>query len=205
MSYQNDIPQATDRLKDSQSDILDNFAEIETFVTVNHVDFGSADQGKHKWVTFPVQGSAPAFSTGEEGLYNLPYNNTASTVNELFIHKQLSTGTADIPFTASILSQNATPTSLAAGWSYLPSGLLIKWGSASGTGTTTVNVDGGSFPSFNTIFNVLLTPFAAGASDQNFAVRFIDLVSPSQFRAYVSSRTSTGAASGAFQFLIIGR
>lgn len=204
MAYQNDIPKATDRLKDSQSDIQDNFAELETYLEINHVEFGNANQGKHKWVTFPAQTVAPTFASGEEGLYNLPFNNNTSVLNELFVHKQTSTGTSDIPFTASILSQNATPASLAAGWSYLPSGLLVKWGSASGNGTTTVNLPG-TDPAFNTIFNVLLTPFAAGSSDSNFSVRFIGLVSPSQFQVYVSSRTNTGAAPGAFQFLVIGR
>ena len=47
MAYLNNIPQATDRIKDSQPQILANFAEIQTLVGVNHVNFNAVDQGKH--------------------------------------------------------------------------------------------------------------------------------------------------------------
>ena len=86
MAYQNNIPQPTQRLKDSQGDLLANFQALQTFLEVNHVTFGSGDEGKHKWVSFPTQGSAPSFAGGEEGLYNLVYATTAQ--NELYVHKQ---------------------------------------------------------------------------------------------------------------------
>ena len=209
MAYQNNIPQATDRLKDSQSDIQDNFAEIETLVTVNHVDFGNPDQGKHKWVTFPVQGGAPSFATGEDGLYNLPYNNVGSggpqLLNELFVHKQVAGGASvDIPFTASILSQDAAPLSGANGWSYLPSGILLRWANVTGTGPDTVTMDTATFPGFNTLYNVIITPVPTGPSF-DLAVSFVSIASPNSFNVFVSKRTSTSATTGSFNFLAVGR
>ncbi len=47
MSYQNNIPQPTDALSQSQSDILNNFAAIQTLIDVDHVDFANINQGKH--------------------------------------------------------------------------------------------------------------------------------------------------------------
>jgi hypothetical protein len=211
MAYNQNIPQATDKLKDSQPDILANFQAIKTLVDINHVTFDdpSGDQGKHKWITFPVQVSAPSFGAGEEGLYNLPYNNTSNTVNETFVHKQTSSGTQDIPFTASILSQNSSPGNNTTGWSWLPSGILIRWESITGLpgGLSTITLSAG-FPSFTQIFTVIVSPYNASTSDQNFAVRLVDILSGTQFRIYASSRTTTGAAAAGVagaKFFIIGR
>lgn len=211
MSYNSLIPQPNDKLKDSQPQLLANFMAIKTLVDVNHVTFDdpSGDQGKHKFVSFPVQVGAPVFLAGEEGLYNLPYNNTSNTVNEVFVHKQTSSGTQDIPFTASILSQNSSPGNNTTGWSWLPSGILIRWESITGLpgGLSTITLSAG-FPAFTQIFTVIATPFNASTGDVNFAIRLVDILSNTQFRIYASSRTSTGAAaagiSGA-KFFIIGR
>jgi hypothetical protein len=73
MAYQANIPQPGDLLSQSQSDLLNNFMALQTLIDINHVDFASGDQGKHKWVTFPVQGAIPpagsGFLAGELGLY----------------------------------------------------------------------------------------------------------------------------------------
>ena len=207
MPYNGNIPQATDQISQSQSQILDNFTAIQTVVAVNHVTFDdpSGNQGKHKWVSFPVQASAPAFAAGEEGLYSLAYNNNTNTKNELFVHKQTSSGTQDIPCTASIISQNAAVGANTNGWSYLPSGILMHWETASGiSGLQTVTVDA-TYPAFNAIFTVILSPYSSSTSDANFAVRLVDILSTTQFRIYISSRTSTGAAVGGVKMLIIGR
>lgn len=203
MAYQNNIPTGSQRLKDSQQDLLDNFAAIQTLVAVNHGTFGAADEGKHKWVAFPLQGSAPSFSAGEEGLYNQLFATTSK--NELYVHKQTNAGTADIPYTASILSTVTAPAAGSAGWTYLPSGIILRWEQvASATGLTTVTLSGVTFPTFTQIITVFVTPFSTSTSDVDFAVRFVDVLSTTQFRVYVSSRTSTGSGTGGFKMFIIG-
>jgi hypothetical protein len=200
MAYKNNIPQPTDFLSVSQADLLNNFSALQTLIDINHVDFASSDQGKHKWVTFPVQGSAPSFLAGEEGIYNL--NNVATTKNELYVHKQTGATTAEIPFTASTLSTNSAPASGAGAWTYLPSGILLISGDGNCNGTTTVTI---SIPvTINALLSVLVCPFSTTAGDVNIAVRLIQILSATTFSVYGSSRTSTGAASGSFQWLAIG-
>lgn len=153
MAYQANIPQPTDQLSKSQGDILGNFQALQTLIDVNHVDFSSADQGKHKWVTFPIQALAPAFAATEIGLYNkvpaAPFPLT--TVGELFIQK--STG-ANIPMTASVQSS-------VDGWTYLPSGIILQWNQGTSVPLVGNNVvslpNGAGQPRFNTIFTVMLS------------------------------------------------
>lgn len=151
MAYQNNIPQPSDQLSQSQSDFLVNFQALQILIDVNHVDFASGDQGKHKFITFPLQGTAPTFNVGEVGLYNLL--DSTSTVNQLFVTN--SAGTT-YPVTAS-----GGPIGLGVnGYCYLPSGQKLRWGSATTTGTTvTVNLAAppSMFPAINQIFTIQLT------------------------------------------------
>lgn len=120
----NPVPQSGQTLGQTRVPIFGNFTTINAAFLVDHVEYNTTGQGKHNKVTFPAQSPAPTFLSGEEGLYNL-LNGTTSK-NELYVHKQTSAGTADIPFTASVLS-NSIPTNNSNGWTYLPSGILVKW------------------------------------------------------------------------------
>jgi hypothetical protein len=62
MTYDPNIPLAADLLSDSQADLLANFGQLNTQFGVNHVAFNdvSADKGKHKFVQFVRQATAPA-------------------------------------------------------------------------------------------------------------------------------------------------
>ncbi len=117
MPYTNSIPFATQRFKDSEPLIRDNFVEIQNALIVNHGDFGTPEEGKHEKVTMPVQAASPpggAFVAGETGFYN--FLNPSSAVNEIYINK--SNGN-QVPLTASLQA--------AIGWMFLPSGLVVKW------------------------------------------------------------------------------
>jgi len=69
--YTPNIPQANDRPSGSQAQILSNFTALENIYGVNHYPFtdASSNQGKHKQVTFPAQGSDPATAAGELALF----------------------------------------------------------------------------------------------------------------------------------------
>ena len=209
MPYNPNIPQPTDQLNQSQDDILQNFQAISTILNINHVDFGAADQGKHKWVTLPSQGAIPpagsGFAAGELGIYNA--TNATTTKSELYINKTNQATVVQVPSTASILSINSAPASLTGGWTYLPSGFLLRTGGATGVSglvTVTLTTGIGIAPAFTQILGVILCPYSTSTSDADFAVRLVDILNPSQFRLYVSSRTSTGAAVGGFWHLVIG-
>lgn len=207
--YNANVPQPTDLLSQSQSDLLNNFQALQTLIDVNHVDFASGDQGKHKWVTFPVQAAIPpagsGFGAGELGLYNAV--NATTTKSELYINKTNQATVVQIPSTASILSQNSNPGLNSQGWSYLPSGMVLYWGSftgVTGLNVVTLNTAPPFGPTLTAIASVQLTPYDTTAGDVNFSVRLVNIVSNTQFRVYVSSRTAAGAGTGGFQFLVIG-
>lgn len=195
MAYLNNIPGATQQFKNSQPEIQTNFAEIQAVVSVDHVDFntGAGNQGKHKKVTLPVQVAAPAIAA-DNGLYNLA--NVFSTKNETYIHGQKFAGTMDTPMTSSVLSKFA-PANNQNGWSYLPSGILMVWGTQTVfNGTVIVTLDP-SYPVFTNIFTVIPTPYDTTEPAVTQSVRLIDILSNTQFRL-----KSTGAT--AAKFIIIG-
>lgn len=209
MAYQANIPQPNNLLSQSQDDILNNFQAIQALIGINHVNFNDADQGKHKWITFPQQGATPpggsGFAPSELGMYNAVYALTAK--NELFINKTNQATVVQVPSTASTLSSNSAPAQNSFGWTLLPSGIVLKWGNFSGfsgLNTVTLTTSAADGPALTQILSVLLTPYNPAGGDVNFAVRLANIISPTQFNIYISSRTTTGPAVGGFQYLVIG-
>lgn len=197
MAYQANIPQATQALSQSQSDIQNNFGAIQTLVDIDHVDFANSNQGKHNKVTLVLQGGAPSFSIGEIGLYNLNYSNTG--FNELFVTN--SSGTS-YPITAARTSTSPIATS---GWTYLASGMLIVWGQATivSGGTITVNYSSvPGFPGFTTTAALPQLTRIVAATASNF-LSVASQASPNltQFRAF----SSGGQNNVVFAWMTIGR
>lgn len=52
-NYDNNIVNGPDLLSQSQPDMLSNFKALDDLINVNHIGFNNADEGKHKFVTFP--------------------------------------------------------------------------------------------------------------------------------------------------------
>lgn len=158
----NNVPLAGQTLTSSRSPINANFATISTAFAVDHVDYNTSGQGKHNKVTLPSQSSAPSFSNPEIGLYNkvpaAPFPLT--TINELFIRRSAG---GETPITATI--NDGGGAFATSGYYYLPSGLLVKWGSftnASVAANTHVTVTknfpvAANIPVFATIYTTQLT------------------------------------------------
>ncbi len=201
----NNVPQPTQSLGQTQSLINANFSTIDTAFSINHVPYNdpSGNQGKHNLVDFPVQTVAPTLAAGDVGIYNL--NNATTTKNEAYIHKITGATTINIPFTASTLSANSTPTSGSGVWTYLPSGVIMLTGNGTGSGLTTVTFGGAGIPALTQILNVIICRSTQGVTtDTNTDVAFVDIVAVNQFRVFVSARTTVGAASGAFRYMVWG-
>ena len=123
-----------------------NFATIDTAFQVDHVDYGTANQGMHAQVTF-VNNPGATFAAGNIGLFNqtaLP-----TTIPDIW----LARGTAAAYPMTGYASINAGNN----GWTYFPSGMLLTWGQATTSGgavTVTFNNSGSggiaSFPGFAT-------------------------------------------------------
>jgi hypothetical protein len=166
----NNVPTASQTLASSQSLIQTNFSVIDTAFTVNHVPYndGSGFQGKHAFVQFYNLSTVPTPAAGDITMYNA--TSSLTTGNELFIVK--TNGTTTTPMTA---SHQATT-----GWTYLPSGVLMKWGV-----TTAINTGepfayafptAATIPVFSNIFTVILTtsdantPFSGAVAVQTSSI-----------------------------------
>lgn len=194
--YNPNIPQPTDSPSASQPALLLNFGAITDLIDVDHVDFAAAGAGKHNKITFPVQFPAPTFTFPDLGLYSLLSPVTDN--NELYVSTYSG---SQVPMTASILSTNAAPGNNTPGWSYFPSGIIEKWGNATGTGAITVTFPvSGLIPVFTGVQSVLLTTMGS-ATDV-----FVQLTSftATGFVAYCSARSTTAAAAVTFQYRAIG-
>lgn len=182
MPYNNSIPQPTDLLSQSQADILNNFAAIQTFVDVNHVDFADPDQGKHKWCSFPVQGASPGTLATEVAVFSR--TSTLTTFPELCIRYEGNGNVVEM--TSKLTNAN--------GWSFLPSGILLKWGTATAAGA-------GS--------QTLTYPVAATIPVYGLSVYIVLLTPTSNITGYVTATstttfTYTASAAGSFYYLALG-
>lgn len=204
MAYNANIPQATDLLSQSQNDLLANFTAIATLVAVNHVQFNDADQGKHKYAEFPVQNAAPpiVFAAGEVALYS--FLNPITSQNELYVNKTNQATVVQVPFTASLLSTNSNPGLNIAGWTYLPSGILLKWGSGTANGSTNfVFPVAATIPVFTNVMSMQLCTAYSNALDGDGFVRLSSFTNLG-FNAFGSARTTVTTKAVNFQYLAIG-
>jgi hypothetical protein len=191
MAYNQNIPAASDLISQSQSDIQANFQAIQTLLTINHGIFGAVDEGKHKHVSFPNQAASPTTTATEVALFSR--SSSLSGASELCLRRQAD-GTV-YEFTSS--------TAAASGWTRLPSGILLKWGSSATVGgAETISFPvAASVPAFSSIFQVLISTNVAGASDtfvllNSFTINDITVTS--------TARTTTANAVSGFSYLAIG-
>lgn len=151
----NNVPLSGQSLNDTRNPIRNNFNTIDTAFTVDHVSYNTANQGFHNKVTMPVQALAPVFAAGINGLFSLL--NATTTQNEINIHKQNLAGAVNIPMTASVLGTNAINNGVR-GWTYLPSGILLKWGATSSAAATNIDTFSGG-PAYTAVYNAQATLF----------------------------------------------
>lgn len=211
------IPQANDLISVSQGQLLGNNTAVPVWEAVNHYEFGTGvNEGKHRFVTLPNQAAAPVppFLANEDALYTLNYTPPAGVAAaELWVHKQVPAATAEIPMTASVLSQVAAPLINSNCWTYLPSGIIMKWGFVAKAVnppnvTTTVNLNaiGVASPAFTQIFNAQVTIATLGATQANLTVPTVKLsMVPNPFELQIGNNPAIVAAIQGYYWFVIGR
>lgn len=158
----NDVPLITQNLAQTQNPIRVNFQTIDTAFSVNHVSYGIADQGKHKFLQLPEQGVAPATAVNEAGLYSAV--GAFSTVSELVFRRE--NNGVSIPFTE--VQQTGQK-----GWTRLPSGLVLKWGIYTvNAGATTADAYIVGPGAFTTVYNFSMS-FTNAAGNTGGVVRSV--------------------------------
>jgi len=92
MTFNPNIPQASDLISQSQAQILTNFGQVNTIFDIDHVTFNNAtaaNRGKHDKSTYVEQASDPVTSTNEVAVYS----KDTGTQPDLFYRPE-SAGTA---------------------------------------------------------------------------------------------------------------
>lgn len=112
------IPATGQSLGNSRDKVRDNFTALRNQVAVNHSDILQSSSGKHTFIQYVVQGSDPATSANEIARYT----KLVSGVAREFLR---------LPSNGTVIqvSGNA-PVSSTNGYTYLPGGLLLQWGTA---------------------------------------------------------------------------
>lgn len=187
MSWQVNKPLSSDLVSAGPAVLTGNWSAIQNIIGVDHETFTAAAgiQGKHKKVTFPPQASSPTFAANEQGLYNREFNNGTTTNQQLYVRKQIFGGTERIPLTASVRDQDTLTNITTTGWTYLASGILLKWTNVTvplpaGQATFDMNGGGKLGPNFQKIFNVVgsLASNTAGTFSIETATPNITVYSP---------------------------
>lgn len=135
MPYDKDTPlNINESFSVSQPKITANFQEIDTYVSQDHVSFGSGlGQGKHKQVLFTEQGADVSTAADEMALY---IKDNGGTPNTYLREESDGTIFNMTPCTAGHASS---------GSEIFPSGLKFIWGEeiVAGAGTVVTLSDGG--------------------------------------------------------------
>lgn len=174
----NIVPNPGQTLYSSRDLINQNFSVINTAFSVNHVPYndGSGNQGFHQFINM-TSGTPSATTNNGTAQIGLYANVGAfSTIPELFFQRNNQAANTGYSITEA--------GNLGNGWTRLPSGIVLKWGQASGA-----NFEGGSngakgnvtypptmgIPVFNNVFQIMLSQQWGGGDNtigsNGFAVR----------------------------------
>lgn len=196
--WNGNIPQPTDQLNNSQPALLQNFQAIEQLVSVNHFDFNTANVGKHTQVTLP-ENLAPTPTVIDTA-------NIYSQLSPLTMHTELYWQRENNPPdpTAAQIIQWTGGLSANNGWTYLPSGMLVKWGSATTNAVpyTVIFPMAGNIPGFATA--VFIAAGANYATNSGITVSTIPgTLTPLQFQVRTIDVNNTDVDSS-FWWIAIG-
>ncbi len=175
----------------SQPKITTNFEDISLLVNVNHVDFNGANQGKHKFVTLPEQGTAPVILENEGAVYTKEF--IATQITQLFWRnekKGIVDGTEQqmtnvLPDTTGTNSE----------WNF-SDGFQIRFGTAQHTTKQQPVTFKNSFD--NNTFIVLLTPIGSAGQVKSWNVSNISL------DGFTIGSDGAEPGSPSFQYFAIG-
>ncbi len=208
MAYNSQIPQATDQMSVSQGQILPNFQEIAIAFNANHVNFNTGSvEGMHDFVQFPT--GAPSLTTktpitGQVALYSNTYND----IPELFFQRANLGAGAGIPITSMGSSSGVN-------WAYLPSGQVLKWGTATtnGVGKAIINLSPGAPVPTYAVATTLALAMTGGvgtlpSASANYSITLLQNGSPSTITLYTWTPAISGGGNpypnAAFSWYTIG-
>jgi hypothetical protein len=193
MPYQPNVPQPTDTGSKSQGDLLANFQAIDSLIGINNYTFNSGNDGYHARLDMPAQSIAPVNPPGLVTVVANPSAYTTLTALSFFGDN----GAAGIEMTSADKSTT--------GWTFLPSGILVKWGQTTANGLATITFPVAPLiPVFTSLLTVMLTVIDPAAADSNTFVRLTNTGAPTGFSVYACQRTTSTVTNVSFQYVAIG-
>jgi len=196
MAYK-EIPNPTDKISESQAEIKENFVQLKQFLELQHVDFASADKGKHKYLTLQNQTSSPSTAVNECAIF-VKTNSKIPPEPSLFVRKHDNGDEYDIT-TADLTNP---------GWCRLPCGLIMKWGYQGGIaygGNGLINIAHGTgIPSITTLLSINVS-LHGSITNQSCSLFFNSWDDTSTHKVTVSiHRISGSSGTAGVYYLAIG-
>jgi hypothetical protein len=198
-NYQNTKPAAADQLNQSQADIQQNFLAIDDLINVDHEDFngGATPEGKHKQVTFPEQGTditaAPQTLVNETAIY---CRQNAANVSALFFRPENQAAGAGTEYEFTSYTHAAGPP--ARGYTRLPSGILLKWGSGTVNTNSSATATYDATEAITTIFTGSATLNGGSGMDKALFITTLGTASMVVYNANANGGTRT------FYYFVMG-
>lgn len=190
MTFNPNIPQPNDLISQSQAQIQTNFSQSDTAFGIDHTAFSTvSNQGKHKKSSYIEQASDPVTSANEVAVYS----KELSGASTLYLRKE-NAGTV-------VQMSGQDPTVAAAGSTFLPGGVILKWGSGSVTNTQTVNF-ASAFPT--ACWQVILQPINNGAVTVANDYVYVASFNTTGFSATAVRRITLAGNTVAFSYIAIG-
>lgn len=169
MSYNPNVPLSSQQISSTTVPIQTNFTVANTNIGIDHVDFTNAappggNGGLHNKSTYVVQGSDPTAVTQGPIVYakSVSYPGPV-TRNELFMRQASGDGGAVIQLTE---TRNSAPSGTN-GYSFLPGGVIMQWGTDAAVGNNGTVTFPIQFP--NACVNVQVT-LNIGSSLSNIGI-----------------------------------
>lgn len=194
-----DIPQAADKPSQSQGQLLDNFGAIDLIWDINHYTFSEiGNQGKHRFVQMPQQAAKPVISATEMALYT----KAVSGAPQLFLER--GNNGNEIPMSSGDIAADGSD--FASGETWLPSGLLMKFGRTNANAyvgdptTKVITFTGTPFASHGAAHGlaIQITPLYNGTSN---IICYVVGITGNPATAMTINVVRTGSAPATFGFL----
>lgn len=196
MTFNPNIPQGADPFSQSQGQIQTNFSTSNTIFNLNHVAFDDstvADRGKHRRSDY-LQVAAPG-----------------SLANELAVYQKASGGSSNLFFqrdnvATEVQLTGPNPIVAGTGETFLPGGILIKWGTTSGTGDDSKTFAGLGLTAFPNNCFVVQTQILNAGGGPTTVNQFVSMraVSATGFTFTATNRVAKTSDTVTFYFIAIG-
>lgn len=189
-TYTRDIPDGPHNPSTDQGPMKVNTNSIDSLLAINHNSFGVTDGGKHLYIQMPDDLN-PGIPTGAQEI--LLYNGLDGTHNLYFVPPSTLVPAGGIQMT-----RNEAPVLLGTGFSWLPGGIIVQWGTAT-------KVTDGSV-AFSPIFTAVPYSVQITVFEANNNRHFVSVKTTSTSGFTVSSRDASGNdESNTFFWIAIGK